>query len=123
MSNFFHPKYKNNYFNHIPPKIQNHKSEKDVLCTATFKAARHLGEKFSSRKSNRNESTETFRKNLEEHFIRLGLDQSEPYLTRCEELAKTQLPPIPTRWRKVAGWTRYSKAGEISAVITRWRIP
>ncbi|KAI8369119.1 DNA polymerase family A-domain-containing protein [Choanephora cucurbitarum] len=45
--------------------------------------------------------------NIEEHFIRLGLEQSMPYLDRCNRLADIELPPIPTTWQKASGWTRY----------------
>ncbi|KAI9274243.1 DNA polymerase family A-domain-containing protein [Sporodiniella umbellata] len=54
--------------------------------------------------------------NLEEHFIRIGLEQSEPYLTQCEKLAQVELPPTPRKWKKVAGWTRYGNDGKISSV-------
>ncbi|KAG1151055.1 hypothetical protein G6F37_002358 [Rhizopus arrhizus] len=55
-------------------------------------------------------------KNLEEHFIRIGLDQAEPYLSQCERLATVELPPIPKKWKKSAGWTRYEKDGTVIAV-------
>lgn len=44
---------------------------------------------------------------IEEHFIRIGLEQAQPYLSQCETLAKIDLPPIPKDWKKVSGWTRY----------------
>ncbi|ORE01434.1 hypothetical protein BCV72DRAFT_321493 [Rhizopus microsporus var. microsporus] len=55
-------------------------------------------------------------KNLEEHFIRIGLEQAEPYLSQCEKLVSIDIPPTPTQWKKTAGWTRYGKDGTITAV-------
>jgi DNA polymerase gamma 1 len=54
--------------------------------------------------------------NIEEHFMRIGLEQATPYLDQCEHLVKMDLPPIPKQWRKASGWTRYDKNGNITAV-------
>ncbi|KAG2233781.1 DNA polymerase family A-domain-containing protein [Thamnidium elegans] len=56
-----------------------------------------------------------FGKNIEEHFIRIGLEQSQPYLDQCEKISKMQLPVMPTEWRRKSGWTRYCN-GEVSDV-------
>ncbi|KAI8083387.1 DNA polymerase family A-domain-containing protein [Gilbertella persicaria] len=39
--------------------------------------------------------------------MRLGLEQSSPYLEQCQYLANMELPPMPTQWRKASGWTQY----------------
>lgn len=48
--------------------------------------------------------------NIEEHFMRIGEEQSAPYLGYAKELATSQLPPMPTSWRRCAGWVRYSSS-------------
>ncbi|EPB85093.1 hypothetical protein HMPREF1544_08145 [Mucor circinelloides 1006PhL] len=45
--------------------------------------------------------------NLEEHFMRIGLEQAVPYLDQCEQLTKINLPDMPKVWKKTSGWTRY----------------
>ena len=45
--------------------------------------------------------------NLEEHFMRIGLEQASPYLDQCEQLTKMNLPEMPKVWKKSSGWTRY----------------
>lgn len=54
-------------------------------------------------------------KNIEEHFLRIGLEQASPYLEQCERLTKIELPTMPTKWNSVSGWTRY-KDGEMQTV-------
>ncbi|KAI8647723.1 DNA polymerase family A-domain-containing protein [Parasitella parasitica] len=53
--------------------------------------------------------------NLEEHFIRIGLEQASSYLDQCEQLTRINLPDMPKEWKKVSGWTRY-KDGKSHAV-------
>lgn len=53
--------------------------------------------------------------NLEEHFMRIGLEQASPYLDQCEQLTKIKLPVMPKVWKKASGWTRY-KDGTSCAV-------
>ncbi|KAG2204413.1 hypothetical protein INT47_005204, partial [Mucor saturninus] len=53
-------------------------------------------------------------KNIEEHFIRIGLEQSKPYLDQCENLANIDLPPIPQKWERVSGWTRYANGTSVA---------
>ncbi|KAI7904387.1 DNA polymerase family A-domain-containing protein [Cokeromyces recurvatus] len=54
--------------------------------------------------------------NIEEHFIRIGMEQAGLFLEKAERLAKINLPPKPTQWLKVSGWTRYSKDGTVMSV-------
>lgn len=53
---------------------------------------------------------------IEEHFMRIGLEQATPYLDQCEHLAEMELPSIPKQWRKASGWTRYDREGNVTAV-------
>ncbi|CEP07021.1 hypothetical protein [Parasitella parasitica] len=53
--------------------------------------------------------------NIEEHFIRIGLEQASSYLDQCEQLTRINLPEMPKNWKKVSGWTRY-KDGESCSV-------
>lgn len=43
-----------------------------------------------------------------EHFYNIGEKQSAPYRELLQRLATSELPPMPKKWSKVAGWTRYS---------------
>jgi DNA polymerase gamma 1 len=52
---------------------------------------------------------------IEEHFLRIGLEQASPYLEQCEALTTAELPPMPTTWNKASGWTRY-KDGTMQVV-------
>ncbi|KAI8988718.1 DNA polymerase family A-domain-containing protein [Pilobolus umbonatus] len=47
-------------------------------------------------------------KNIEEHFIRVGLEQSRSYLSKCQTLVNATLPPKPSHWERQSGWTRYT---------------
>lgn len=55
-------------------------------------------------------------KTLDEHFYKLGLEASQPYLGYAEKFSSTDLPPRPERWVKESGWTRYSKDGGVVKV-------
>lgn len=48
-------------------------------------------------------------KDIEDHFVRIGIEQSGGYLTKAETFAKVQLPPMPKKWSQQSGWTRYDK--------------
>ncbi|CAG8257532.1 unnamed protein product [Penicillium salamii] len=48
---------------------------------------------------------------LDEHFYRLGMDCSEPYLTYAKSYAALSCPPKPRKWVKRSGWTKYNKDG------------
>ncbi|KAG7088397.1 hypothetical protein E1B28_012395 [Marasmius oreades] len=45
--------------------------------------------------------------NLSQHFHRIGLAASEPYLALAEQFSETEIPPIPENWELQAGWTKY----------------
>lgn len=48
---------------------------------------------------------------LDEHFYKLGMDASEPYLTMAKRYAAADLPPAPRRWVRRSGWTKYRADG------------
>lgn len=50
-------------------------------------------------------------KTLDEHFHKLGMDCSEPYLTYAKSFAALNCPPKPRKWVKRSGWTKYNKDG------------
>ncbi|KAI8342259.1 DNA polymerase family A-domain-containing protein [Chlamydoabsidia padenii] len=59
--------------------------------------------------------------NIEEHFMRIGLEQTSNILNKAERLANIDLPPLPNSqhvpWRRQAGWTRYDGiTGKVEAV-------
>ena len=53
---------------------------------------------------------------FDEHFHRLGLEASEPYLTLAKRLATANPPPRPRKWEKRSGWTKYHADGTSEAV-------
>ncbi|PNS19280.1 DNA polymerase gamma, mitochondrial [Sphaceloma murrayae] len=56
-------------------------------------------------------------KTLDEHFYKLGMDSSEPYLTLAKKFAFASPPPKPRRWEtKRSGWTKYNPDGSWTAV-------
>lgn len=44
---------------------------------------------------------------INEHFIKIAKQQSEPYLSLATNLADTNLPQMPKKWSFVSGWTQY----------------
>lgn len=50
---------------------------------------------------------------LDEHFYKLGVYASEPYLSKAKQFASQSIPDIPTpdRWVQQSGWTKYHANG------------
>ncbi|KAL2011475.1 hypothetical protein VTN00DRAFT_4193 [Thermoascus crustaceus] len=48
---------------------------------------------------------------LDEHFYKLGMDSSEPYLTYAKSYTAVNAPPKPRKWVKRSGWTKYNSDG------------
>ncbi|KAJ5893826.1 DNA polymerase gamma [Penicillium taxi] len=53
---------------------------------------------------------------LDEHFHKLGMDASEPYLSYAKEYASLSCPNKPRKWVKRSGWTKYNSDGSSEAV-------
>jgi len=53
---------------------------------------------------------------LDEHFHRLALDASEPYLSYAKKFAKSLIPERPRQWIKRSGWTKYNSDGSSEAI-------
>ncbi|KAF7506861.1 DNA-directed DNA polymerase gamma mip1 [Endocarpon pusillum] len=53
---------------------------------------------------------------LDEHFHKLGMDASEPYLQHAKQFVTTNLPPRPRRWVRRSGWTKYNSDGSTEEV-------
>ncbi|TPX09836.1 uncharacterized protein E0L32_009027 [Thyridium curvatum] len=53
---------------------------------------------------------------LDEHFHKLGLDASEPFLTHAKQFARASTPPKPRKWLRRSGWTKYYPDGKTEAV-------
>ena len=45
--------------------------------------------------------------NISEHFHRIGVHASEPWITISKDFAHLQLPPKPDNWHIQSGWTKY----------------
>ncbi|PWY94302.1 hypothetical protein BO94DRAFT_486231 [Aspergillus sclerotioniger CBS 115572] len=48
---------------------------------------------------------------LDEHFFKLGMDSSEPYLGYAKQYTVVNSPEKPRKWIKRSGWTKYSADG------------
>ncbi|ODH53183.1 hypothetical protein GX48_00719 [Paracoccidioides brasiliensis] len=53
---------------------------------------------------------------MDEHFYKLGMDSSEPYLTNAKQYARIDLPPVPKKWVRRSGWTKYNPDGTTETV-------
>jgi DNA polymerase gamma 1 len=53
---------------------------------------------------------------LDEHFHRIALDASEPYLQYAKKFAKSLIPERPRQWIKRSGWTKYNSDGSSEAI-------
>ncbi|KIW03451.1 uncharacterized protein PV09_05221 [Verruconis gallopava] len=53
---------------------------------------------------------------LDEHFYRLGMNASEPYLSLAKKYSFANTPPRPRKWIKRSGWTKYLADGSTEAV-------
>ncbi|KAJ9634963.1 DNA-directed DNA polymerase gamma mip1 [Knufia peltigerae] len=49
-----------------------------------------------------------FGTSLDEHFTRLGMDASEPYLSYGKAFVRANTPERPRRWVIRSGWTKYN---------------
>ncbi|KKA22781.1 DNA-directed DNA polymerase [Rasamsonia emersonii CBS 393.64] len=48
---------------------------------------------------------------LDEHFHKLGMDSSEPYLSYAKSYALANIPDMPRKWVRRSGWTKYNSDG------------
>ncbi|KAL1966841.1 hypothetical protein VTN77DRAFT_3806 [Rasamsonia byssochlamydoides] len=48
---------------------------------------------------------------LDEHFHKLGMDSSEPYLSYAKSYALANSPQMPRKWVRRSGWTKYNSDG------------
>lgn len=55
-------------------------------------------------------------KTLDEHFFKLGMDASEPYLTYAKSYAAVTSPTKPRKWARRSGWTKYYPDGSSEPV-------
>lgn len=53
---------------------------------------------------------------LDEHFYKLGMNVSEPYLQYAKQFVTANLPQRPRKWVRRAGWTRYNHDGSTEDV-------
>lgn len=53
---------------------------------------------------------------LDEHFYKLGMDASEPYLSWAKSYAAVSCPTKPRKWARRSGWTKYYSDGSSEPV-------
>ncbi|EFP83203.2 uncharacterized protein PGTG_09156 [Puccinia graminis f. sp. tritici CRL 75-36-700-3] len=53
---------------------------------------------------------------IDQHFVSLGVDRSEPYLSNAKIFSLSELPSIPTNWSQLPGWTIYHSDGSFEAI-------
>ncbi|KAI1946588.1 DNA-directed DNA polymerase gamma mip1 [Ophidiomyces ophidiicola] len=54
---------------------------------------------------------------LDEHFYKLGMDASAPYLDFAKDYSKINLPTAPRQWVGRSGWTKYNADGTTEQVL------
>ena len=55
--------------------------------------------------------------NIRQHFMSIGSEVAEPYLSMAKEFVHTDLPPMPAKWvTDRPGWTRYDQDGSHAEV-------
>ncbi|XP_062539605.1 DNA polymerase subunit gamma-1, mitochondrial [Armigeres subalbatus] len=54
--------------------------------------------------------------NIEEHFLRIAQEQSQPYLDLLQLLASGKVPPLPEKWSDSVGWTCYDPERGVCSV-------
>ncbi|KAI9263373.1 DNA polymerase family A-domain-containing protein [Phascolomyces articulosus] len=57
-------------------------------------------------------------RNIEEHFMRIGYEQSGKYLENAEQFTKIDLPTMPAQWSQQSGWTRYDKENNNTTTVS-----
>ena len=55
-------------------------------------------------------------KNINDHFIHIATKQTQAYYDMAEKLCNSYLPPLPQKWNKSAGWTKYLSDGTCESV-------
>lgn len=50
-------------------------------------------------------------KTLDEHFHKLALDASEPFLDIAKSYSVANAPQMPRKWQRRSGWTKYNSDG------------
>ncbi|KAI9492160.1 DNA polymerase family A-domain-containing protein [Zychaea mexicana] len=60
---------------------------------------------------------EIYGRDIEEHFMRIGFEQSGSYLEKAEQFADISLPSMPNTWSQQPGWTRYDKGSGKAASV------
>lgn len=53
---------------------------------------------------------------LDEHFYKLGMGASEPYLQYAKQFVTTNLPERPRKWIRRSGWTKYNSDGSTEII-------
>lgn len=53
---------------------------------------------------------------LDEHFHKLGVQASEPYLTMAKKIVNSFITERPRKWSQKSGWTKYLKNGKTKRV-------
>ena len=53
---------------------------------------------------------------LDEHFYKLGMEASEPYLQLAKDFVRTSLPQRPRKWLRQSGWVKYNEDGTTEKV-------
>jgi DNA polymerase gamma 1 len=48
---------------------------------------------------------------LDEHFHKLAMDASEPYLSTAKSFSSVNAPQMPRKWARRSGWTKYNSDG------------
>ena len=53
---------------------------------------------------------------MDEHFFRLGMEASRPYLQYAKDFVRSNLPQRPRKWLHQSGWVKYNNDGTTEKV-------
>lgn len=105
------PELQSQLFKPYPPNAAESKSEeiriKEAYAEEHLKLQDIWGKKTEINPPINIQLPSLYGNSIEEHFVRIGMEQGKSYLNQCEHLAKINLPPKPKDWKKASGWTRY----------------
>ncbi|EGE07596.1 DNA polymerase gamma [Trichophyton equinum CBS 127.97] len=104
LSNIIHPQVFSNKPTSPDPKLvdlaRDHLSRHDLLGKAQD-GSNPIGFNLPALKG----------QSLDEHFHKLGMDASEPFLSDAKRYAAAHLPQQPRKWIRQSGWTKYNSDG------------
>lgn len=90
--------------------------EPHISKDAVEKSKKHLNSHGINIKTNTSELSDSdvdlpplLGRDINEHFVKIARQQTEPYLSLAKSLVNANLPQMPKKWSFVPGWTKYDE--------------